>query len=249
MSEEQAQTSRARDQMQVVTISREYGSGGGEIAHRLAERLHWDLVDHKIVVEVAQELQVSESDVEEYDERGEGFIARFLSSLQGIDQVLPATAPLLINDTLPDYQSALTRVVKAAILTGHVVLVGRGSQVLLGNRQDALHIRIIAPFELRTKYVMQREGLSEEDAKTRLRSKDRDRERYLQDTYKRHPDDPKLYDLVINTAVFDLDSAVDLIELALDRKATRLSIPPTELGPAFGLLPYPDQPGDFHVSK
>jgi cytidylate kinase len=63
--------------------------------------------------------------------------------------------------------------------------------------------------------------------------------------YQRSVDDPLLYDLVVNTGILDLDSAVDLICLALQRKAQRLSVPEKELGPAAGLAPYPSQPADL----
>jgi len=69
--------------------------------------------------------------------------------------------------------------------------------------------------------------------------------RYLQAKYHRQVDDPLLYDLVINTGVLDLESAVELISLALERKARMLRIPTKELGPAAGLAPYPGQPADL----
>ncbi len=58
-------------QMRAVTISRKYGSGGGEIATRLAQRLGWQLIDHEVVVQVAHELGVSEAEAEAHDERVE----------------------------------------------------------------------------------------------------------------------------------------------------------------------------------
>ncbi len=61
-------------------------------------------------------------------------------------------------------------------------------------------------------------------------------------------EDPHLYDLVIDTAVLDLDSAVDLICLAVERKASRLSLSVEELGPAAGLAPYPGRPADFRAA-
>ena len=61
-------------QMRAVTISREYGSGGGEIATRLAQRLGWQLIDHEVVVQVAHELGVSEAEVEAHDERVESLL-------------------------------------------------------------------------------------------------------------------------------------------------------------------------------
>jgi len=57
--------------MRAITISREYGSGGGEIAARLAKRLNWQLIDHEVVVRVARMLRVSEKEAEEHDERVE----------------------------------------------------------------------------------------------------------------------------------------------------------------------------------
>ena len=84
-------------------------------------------------------------------------------------------------------------------------------------------------------------------ARTRVQAKDRARERYMQTQYHCHHEDPHLYDLVIDTAVLDLDRSVDLICLALEFKASRLSVPVEELGPATDLAPYAGQPADFPV--
>jgi cytidylate kinase len=59
------------------------------------------------------------------------------------------------------------------------------------------------------------------------------------------PADAHLYDLVANTGVLDLDSVVDLLLLAQERKAVRLAIPAEELGPGVGLQPYPQPPASF----
>jgi cytidylate kinase len=125
------------------------------------------------------------------------------------------------------------------------VIVGRAGQVLLAQRRDVLHVRVVAPLKQRITYVARREGLDEASAQVRVQLKDRDRARYLQMQYQRSVDDPLLYDLVVNTGILDLDSAVDLICLALQRKAQRLSVPEKELGPAAGLAPYPSQPADL----
>ncbi len=132
-------------QMRAITISREYGSGGGEIAQRLAHRLQWQLVDHEIVVRVAQELGVSVEEAEAQDEYSESVASRILSSLQAMQPTLFAIAPLPTTMDAPSYQEALNRVVEGAVATGHVVIVGRGSQVLLGQHRDVLHVRIVAP--------------------------------------------------------------------------------------------------------
>lgn len=234
------------EQMRAITISREYGSGGGEIAARLAQQLGWHLIDHEVVVRVAQELGVTEAEAAFYDERGEGMLARILNSLQMIQpSVLVGTPPMPLTTDAREYHEARRRVIDAAVATGHAIIVGRAAQVLLAERRDVLHVRIVAPLALRVTYVMQREGLDQATANTRVQNKDRDRTRYLQEQHHVSPEDPHLYDLVINTAVLDLDSTIELIKLSLERKATRLSTPISELGPAAGLTRYPEQPGDF----
>ncbi len=232
-------------QMRAVTISREYGSGGGEISARLAQRLGWRLIDHEIVVRVAKELQVSVAEAAAQDEYATSLLTRILLSMRLIQPNLPVTPPDLLENDLQAYQEALRRVVEAATTTGQVVIVGRGSQVLLSGRREVLHVRVVAPLDLRVAYVMRREGLEQAAARERVQLKDRDRVRYLQSASHQHPADAHLYDLVVNTGVLDLESAVDLICLALERKARRLSIPAAELGPAAGLAPYPGQPSDL----
>src|SRR5712692_2415056 len=130
-------------QMSAITVSREYGSGGGEIATRLATRLGWRLIDHEIVGQVARELDISETEAEVHDEHVEGMIARFFSSMQLIQPTAPvATTPitpmLLMNSQI--YHEALRRVVEGAVAAGHVVIVGRGAQVLLAQRRDVLQM-------------------------------------------------------------------------------------------------------------
>jgi cytidylate kinase len=127
------------------------------------------------------------------------------------------------------------------------VIVGRGGQVLLADKRDVLHVRVIAPLEQRVAYVVRREGLDTEAARKRVQAKDQARTRYMQTQYQSQHEDPHLYDLVINTAVLPLDSAVDQIFLALEGKASQLSVPVEQLGPAAGLAPYPDRPADFRV--
>ncbi len=243
------QRSDAIEQMRAVTISREYGSGGGEVARRLAQQLGWRLVDHEIVVRVAQTLGVSESEAAARDEHVEGFVSRLLRSMQRVDPNLMSGAPVLPvspEAEQNEYQEALSDVVKAAITDGHTVIVGRGSQALLAQRRDVLHVRVIAPLSVRIAYVMQREGLSSEEARERVQVKDRDRMRYLQSAHNLQSDDPHLYDLVVNSAVLDLDSISSLIITALQDKAKRLTVPAEQLGPGAGLARYPGHPGDLH---
>lgn len=231
-------------QMSAITISRQYGSGGGEVAAHLAQRLGWQLIDHEIVAQVAHSLGITEEEAEVHDERVEGFITRALNALQAAALVVPApVTPLEQAEAV--YYEALRKVVETAADTGRVVIVGRMGQALLAGRRNVLHVRIVAPLKQRIIYVAQREGLDEAAAQSRIQIKDRDRARSLQARFGRNVDDPMLYDLIINTAVLDLDSVVDLICLALERKGRKLTVRTGELGPVTGLARYPGQPADL----
>ena len=231
--------------MRAITISREYGSGGGEIAAHLAQRLQWQLIDHEVVVRVAQKLQVSQEEAEEHDERVESLASRILKSLRLIHPTMPVALEIPLTIDSRAFYEARCQVIEGAVATGHVVIVGRGAQAHLAQRRDVLHARIVAPLEARIAYVTSREGLDREAAHARVLKKDQEHARYLETFYHRRPSDPHLYDLVLNTGILDLESAVDVIDLVLERKARRLSAPAQELGPAVGLPRYPGQPEDF----
>jgi cytidylate kinase len=134
-------------------------------------------------------------------------------------------------------------IVEGAADDGQAVIVGRGAQMILADRRDVLRVRIIAPLEQRVAYVSRREQLDAAGARDRIEREERGRERYLRSSYRRASDDAYLYDLVVNTGALDLDSAVALIAVALERKAALLALSPEELGPAAGLSPYPAPPG------
>jgi CMP/dCMP kinase len=241
------QNNQTINQMRAITISREYGSGGGEIATRLASHLKWRLIDHEIVERVAIEMGTSLGAAEARDERTEGILARTFKNLQFLEPAYMAGASseaFLANEET--YLKTVNRIVHAAAAQGHVVIVGRGSQMLLEQQRDILHVRIIAPFEKRVDYVMKREGLDRTAAELRIKMKDRDRTKHLETAFRRKPEDDHLYDIVLSTAFLDLDSAVEIITFALQQKAKQLSVKTNELGPAAGLSSYPDKPADFH---
>lgn len=233
------------NRMRAITISREYGSGGGEIASRLARRLGWDLIDHAIVERTARALDTSLEVAEAHDESVQGLLAQTLNTMQYLAPTgFVATAPetWLSDET---YRQTVERIIRAAAFRGQVVIVGRASQMILADRRDVMHVRVIAPLEQRVASVMQREGVDRHAAAARIHRKEHEWDRYLEREYHRHPDEAQLYDLVVNTARLDLESAVALIACTLHEIATGLVKPTSALGPVTGLTRYPAPPADF----
>src|SRR3989442_4689121 len=112
------------NRMRAITISREYGSGGGEIASRLAKRLGWALIDHAIVERTARELGTSLEEAEAHDEYTEGKVSRVLNSMLYLypASMVSARPEAFLSDEV--YRSAVNKLVRAAAVRGHVVIVG-----------------------------------------------------------------------------------------------------------------------------
>ncbi len=223
------------NRMRAITISREYGSGGGEIALRLARCLGWDFIDHAIVERTARQMGTSLAEAEAHDEATGGIISEILKTMAYLYPAFMVSAPpeALLSDE--DYCRVVDRIVRSAAVRGHVVIVGRASQVILADRPDVLHVRIIAPFEKRVGTVMQREGVDRHTAESRIHRKDHERASYLEREYHQQPDDAHLYDIVLNTSLLDLESAARVICFTLQQKAKGLAAKTGQFGPAAGL--------------
>src|SRR5436853_7876731 len=101
------------NRMRAISISREYGSGGGEIASRLAKRLGWDLIDHAIVERTARELGTSQEEAEAHDEYTEGRVSRILNSMLYLSpaSMVPAPPEAFLSDK--EYRSVVNKLVRA----------------------------------------------------------------------------------------------------------------------------------------
>jgi cytidylate kinase len=198
----------------VITISRQFGSGGSDIARLVATRLGWTLIDNEFVLQVAARVGVTPEVVERTQERTPTMIERLARALAVSAPEMfaaaadPAAATLAPEDQILRQTQA---VIAEALAQGNVVMVGRGAQAYLGERANALHVYVVAPREHRVGTIMKRLGLSQKDAEKRLDETDHGRRRYVKESYGRSWDDVTNYDLVVNTGRFRLEEAADLI--------------------------------------
>ena len=102
----------------------------------------------------------------------------------------------------------------AAYERGSVLIVGRGGQVILEDKPDVLHVRVVAPMEERVRRLQERENLTAPQARRLARERDRAKAEYLRTFYSIDPADVSMYDLVVNTAKLGVDTTVELISSA-----------------------------------
>lgn len=198
----------------MVTISREFGSGGGDIAARLAELLDWPLVDRDLVRSVAERLGVSEQEVAERDERVAGIAERvgiYLGDAFPEMLLPPPPVPPIDHESVRALEEAILR---EAAESPPLVVVGHGAQCIFANRPGALHVRVWAPLEERVRRVAGRLGLERNQARSRTQREDSARDEYLRRNYGIEAAAGIHYDMIVNTARLDVESvAAGLAEL------------------------------------
>ncbi|MGB8593655.1 MAG: cytidylate kinase-like family protein [Candidatus Acidiferrales bacterium] len=186
--------------VKIVTIEREYGSGGGEIAQLLATQLGWKLWDQLLTEEIARLANCPKAVVEVREERTDPLYYRlFKSFLRGSYEGSLNAHKL----NLVDSESILKiteRVVQHAAKTGNSVIVGRGSQHFLRNRPDALRLFLYAPRENKVRRVLAR-GKSENEAQQLVDTVDRERADFIQKYFHVEWPDRIVYHAMINTAI------------------------------------------------
>jgi cytidylate kinase len=200
--------------IKIVTIEREYGSGGGEIAQLLAKQLGWKLWDHLLTEEIARLAECPKSVVEVREERTDPLYYRlFKSFLRGSYEGSINAHKLKLVDS-ESILKFTERVVQHAAKTGNSVIVGRGSQQFLKNRQDTLRVFLYAPRQDKVRRLLAR-GKSEEEAEQLVDTVDRERADFIQKYFQVEWPDRAIYHTMINTVIGDeavLDIILDLMK-------------------------------------
>jgi cytidylate kinase len=198
----------------LITISRQYGAGGSEVARRVAAALGWRVVDNELVEEVAVRAGVPPEQVAEQEERAPSFVERLARTLAAsTPELFPPSAA---GGTLPQLQEAdLVRitesVVAEAAAKGRLVLVGRAEPAVQAQESDSLHENLVAPRPYRIQPAAERIGVDLQKAASVVDESDSTRARYHRQYYHRDWNDPVNYHVVLNTGALGLDGATSVI--------------------------------------
>ena len=198
--------------MAIVTISRQYGSGGSEVAERVARSLGWQLYDNAVVDSVAARLGMTPAEVSAREERVPTLGERFASAMSLAAPEALITGEYAVIPPSEDRIVAVTqRVMEEAVQSGPVVIVGRGAQCLLATRTDALHVFCYAPLESLTAYAIKAFGLRPDEARRKVNDMNVRREEYVKRHWAREWRDIANYHLCVNTAWLGIDGAAELV--------------------------------------
>ena len=208
--------------MAVITISRQYGSEGDEIAANICQVLGYQSFDKQLMAKVATEVGLTEGEIVDFTEdqhKVRGFLDRLLGSQRqvvtrtrswGEDRYGVRTLDVKEIDVTESIM-LVQSVIRAACKHGNVVIVGRGGQAVLRHELGVLHVRIEAPLETRIHRVQLREGLTYELARNVVAQRDRAAADYMKRFYSVDWSDSLLYHLILNTGRWGIEAASRLI--------------------------------------
>lgn len=179
----------------MVTISRQVGSGGDDIARLLAGELKWSFLDKGSLEKVIVERGFPRIEIDDYDEKKPSLWNR-------------------LSVARDRYLHFLRMAVFDFAQKGSCVILGRGGQVLLKEIPGTLHVRVVAPVEDRIRAVQEQLGRNERQARQYVQHHDSEREGFHRYFFGTDCDSFELYDLVINTRILSQRSAVELIKAA-----------------------------------
>lgn len=205
----------------VVTISRQFGSGGSEVGRIIAQQSDLNYIDREIIDQVALRLGVDAEQVAHQDEQTSGTVGHILEAMQ-------LGNPFVVNySTLYEQSKGLSqsqemayfyltqKVILELATEGNAVIIGRGAQFLLHNLPRTIHIYIFAPLDFRVENIMKSHKLDHAQAADLIEQRDHEHDMYLRYYYGADGRDPGLYHLLINTSLFSFELAADLIRQAL----------------------------------
>lgn len=197
----------------LITISREFGAGGADVARRVADELGWRVVDNELIDRIAERAGVPAAEVAEHEESAPGFVERLARALARSAPELFPSAPA---EPPPEPAEArLVRVtgtvVEEMAAEGRVVMVGRAASAVLGRSEDALHVKIVAPVRYRIAEIMRRKQVDEKTAEQLVKESDGNRARYHEQYYHRQWRDSANYHMVLNTEALGLDAVTAVI--------------------------------------
>lgn len=222
----------------VVTIARQLGSGGEEVAAQVAERLGIPLLDHEIISRAAQEAGVSEEALRSA-ERSSSLLSRMLENLGKFGTAgaegasVEGLSSVALLTTSSDFRALLERVLRDIAASGPAVIIGHAAQIALRDTPGTLHCFVHAPVEFRAARLARAEGISLQKARKEIEESDRERVKFFQTAYHVNWYDLRLYDVVIDTQVLGIRGASQMIaEMAKRASSATVELPAIPHEPA-----------------
>jgi cytidylate kinase len=197
--------------MAVITISRQFGSGGRTLGKMIAEELGYTFADNEIIQRLSKEANVSAKWIRSFEKEAGSKLSRIISKMvskRWLDRVLAGERGYLDEEIYLDY---MVLIIAQIADEGNVVILGRGSQYILDDHPEAFHILLIDQLENRIKFLVEHYEMTQRQAAQLVNYEDMRRSSLYRKLGKKNYNDPELYHLVLNMGKLDLQAAMNLV--------------------------------------
>ena len=230
--------------MAVVTLNGQLSGAAREVGQEVARRIGSDYVDRVLLAEAAKRVGTTVTALAEKELEHLSLGNRLTKLIQtafersaytgpggdpffgpGVDALLIRPYPegdkefeTTSSDQVDDQRffQVISETIKDLAKEGNVVIIGRGSNFVLADSPDVLHVGVVAPFEFRIEMTMQRDGINREQAERYIANEERSRLSFFKKHFKANPDDPILYDLMVNPGRLGIAASANVIVQALE---------------------------------
>lgn len=198
--------------MATITISRQFGAGGRTLGRELARRLGYRCVDEVMVRDVAKEINVSPGQVRGFEKEGGANLMKFIDKLVSTDYIGRLISPKYGTLDEKKYVDTVRSIIQELHKQGNVIIIGRGSQYILNDSDDAYHILLVRELEDRFRFIAEKYEMKEAEAAKVVSRADKNRVGFLKFfSESRSHDNPLFYHLALNMNRMSLDKAADLV--------------------------------------
>ena len=196
--------------MSVITISREYGSNGRDFARYLAKKLNYSYIDKDIYRKVAEKNNIPMEELKSLESitgLGMDFLEKFIDN----DYIKKVIGKKNLSFETKEIVQFIENSIKEFAAMDNCIIVGRGSQCILQDYENTVHIRLTKSFKDKVSFLTAK-GITENGAKTTIKRKDEERKNYIDTFYGKNWESPELYHIILNLSKISYNQCVEIVK-------------------------------------
>lgn len=198
--------------MAIITISKDYASGGRKLGRMLAKRLGYHYVDKSLFQKIAEDLNVSERTLESFEKSREYRISNSFSKLFGQNYIQRIVGHDKSVVEEQGYQTSLRNLILKTAEDDDVVIIGRAAYFFLKDMKNCYHFHLIAPLDWRKKYAMKEWNIPGNIVHEIIERHDKNQRWFLRSICGECFNDPVLFHLTLNRSRISTEKAIKIIE-------------------------------------
>jgi cytidylate kinase len=210
--------------MALITVSRHFGAGGHTLGENLRDRFGFQLVDEPFIDELALKCSVSPGWLTAMEKEASSTLLSMISSFLHGGPYYNQPATRAEREERKKYVAFLTQIFTEMASQGGYIIVGRGAQFILKDHPKALHVLLVANYESRIAFLVDRHNLSRPEAARMIRAREKERARLASCLFGANIDDISLYNIVLNTSLMPYEWVVEsvsgLVTRFIDRESS-----------------------------